>query len=344
MRRPFAIALVALAAVVTLSLALRSQAQDETPRSVSGPFAYENLAIYLVHGPSAPGPAPLTLQEALEQGDVIVRETGDVNELVIENKGQEAVFVQSGDIVKGGRQDRVITSSLVLPPQSGEIAIDSYCVEAGRWSRREGEAVDRFASSLEAMPSREAKLALRAPEEAYVTVTGSRQGDVWDKVTEVQTQLETNLGQSVAAEASPTSLQLSIEHGAVGDAREAYIAALAEAGRAENDVIGQVVVINGEISSADLYPSNSLFKKMWDKNLRASAVEALSRRDGAPKAAAPAPAPEDVDAFLISVDAESGATEAIVAGNSLETRETEKAFGFETERDGEWVHKSYLAR
>jgi hypothetical protein len=124
MRRPFAIALVALAAV-TLSLALRSQAQDETPRSVSGPFAYENLAIYLVHGPSAPGPAPLTLQEALEQGDVIVRETGDVNELVIENKGQEAVFVQSGDIVKGGRQDRVITSSLVLPPQSGEIAIDS---------------------------------------------------------------------------------------------------------------------------------------------------------------------------------------------------------------------------
>ena len=69
----------------------------------------------------ANGPVPLTLDEALGNGSVKVVETGEVNELKIENTGGEPVFIQSGDIVKGGRQDRTLTTSLILPPHSGEI-------------------------------------------------------------------------------------------------------------------------------------------------------------------------------------------------------------------------------
>src|SRR5438045_9317827 len=71
---------------------------------ISGPLVHENLAIYLVHGVSAPGPVPLTLQEALANGSVRVHETGKVNELEVENLGAAEVFGQSGDVVNGGRE------------------------------------------------------------------------------------------------------------------------------------------------------------------------------------------------------------------------------------------------
>src|SRR5208337_4758299 len=130
---------------------------------ISGPFTHGNLAIYFVHGGNAPGPVPLTLQEAMAKGTVRVVETGSVNELRIENSGDEDVFIQSGDIVKGGRQDRVLTVSFVLPPKSGEVPVAAYCVEHGRWSQRGAEDAGHFASSYNSIPSREAKLAMKAP-------------------------------------------------------------------------------------------------------------------------------------------------------------------------------------
>ena len=134
---------------------------SEAPR-LSGPFTHENLTIWLVRGESAPGPVPLTLPEAIEKGVVEVKETGSVNQLTVENRGSEEVFIQAGDIVKGGRQDRVLSVSLTLPPRSGVLPIAAYCVEQGRWSARTGEDVHRFASAKEMLPSREAKIALRA--------------------------------------------------------------------------------------------------------------------------------------------------------------------------------------
>ena len=103
---------------------VRGASAAET-QQVSGPVVHENLAVYFIHGASAKGPVPLTRDEALGNGSVKVVETGEVNELKIENTGGEPVFIQSGDIVKGGRQDRTLTTSLILPPHSGEISIAS---------------------------------------------------------------------------------------------------------------------------------------------------------------------------------------------------------------------------
>src|SRR5262249_57259376 len=133
---------------------------------VSGPPVHENLAIYFTHGASVAGPVPLALPEALAKGRVQVLETGQVNELKIENTGDEEVFIQAGDMVKGGRQDRVLTVSLLLPPRSGVVPIASFCVEPGRWSPRAGEDPTRFASASEAMPSRRALLVMAAPRAA----------------------------------------------------------------------------------------------------------------------------------------------------------------------------------
>ena len=129
-------------------------------------MSHANLAVYFVHGVSAGGAVPLTLQEALAKGSVQVIETGRVNELQIENTGSEQVFIQAGDIVKGGKQDRVLTVSFLLPANSGRLPIASFCVEQGRWSARGKEDQAKFSSAGEAMPSRSALLAMAAPPPA----------------------------------------------------------------------------------------------------------------------------------------------------------------------------------
>ena len=147
MHRRTLLALASSLALMTLGIA--AARADEI--RISGPIVHENLAIYLVQGKSASGPVPLTLDEALAKRSVKVHETGNVNELQIENLGGDEIFVQSGDIVKGGQQDRVLTVSLLLPPKSGRIPIASFCVEQGRWTARGKEDVKTFATTTKGL-------------------------------------------------------------------------------------------------------------------------------------------------------------------------------------------------
>ena len=141
---------------------------------LEGPFTQGNLSVFLVHGKDKiKGQTFITLQEALVQRKVIVRETREVNSLTIENISGEEVYVQSGDIVKGGAQDRMLVTDLILPPRSGKIAIDAFCVENGRWSRRGTEEVTQFTSSANTVASREVKLAAKQK---------SSQSEVWAEV------------------------------------------------------------------------------------------------------------------------------------------------------------------
>ncbi len=83
---------------------------------LEGPFTHGNLSVFLVHGKDKIKSVTfITLQEALVQKKVIVRETRSVNELSIENVSSDEVYVQSGDIVKGGQQDRMLVVDLILP-------------------------------------------------------------------------------------------------------------------------------------------------------------------------------------------------------------------------------------
>ena len=132
-----------LAILLVLVVPQRGSAQADSVGPdgyrLSEPVSHGNLAIYFIHGASRGGPVPLTLEEALQHKTIVVRETGQVNELSTENTGDRDIFIQAGDIVKGGQQDRVLSVSRILPSHSGAIPISSFCVEAGRWSARGGE-------------------------------------------------------------------------------------------------------------------------------------------------------------------------------------------------------------
>jgi hypothetical protein len=336
-------------AAVAISLAFISSTTLAAEPRISGPYNHDNLAIYLIHGPSAPGPVPLTLGEALAKGAVRVHETGDVNELSIENLGSEEIFVQSGDIVKGGQQDRVVMSSLVLAPRSGRVPLAAFCVEQGRWAARGDEDVAAFSSSLAALPSKDAKLAMKAPSSGRIIALGGsetslRQQKVWESVANIQASLSERLGAAVASEESASSLQLALENGKLDEERGKAVMALKDVALAESDVVGFAFAINGELNSADLYPSNGLFLKMWEKGLAAAATEAIGKR-GASAAKAPVPEPAKVAAFLESAGAGKAEEATLSDMIALETRDSTAAYQFETKRKGGgFIHRNVLAK
>ncbi|HEY6259670.1 MAG TPA: DUF6569 family protein, partial [Xanthobacteraceae bacterium] len=217
---------------------------------LSEPAVHGNLAIYFVHGESRSGPVPLTLAEALTKKTIELREIGQVNELQVENTGNEEIFIQSGDIVKGGQQDRVLSVSLLLKPRSGPLAIASFCVEQGRWSARGGEDVARFSSANASVPSRTAKIGLAgvaAPQAAGAEAASvsKRQQEIWKTVSEIQGKLTNNLGAPVAAPRSRTSLQLALENGGLERAQAEYVSALQPLGEKDDDIVGYVFAVNG---------------------------------------------------------------------------------------------------
>jgi hypothetical protein len=152
-----------------------------TSYALSGPYAHRNLTIWLVHGEDRmTGKVPLTLQEAMAQKKVVVHETGDVNELAIENKSNEDVYVQSGDIVKGGKQDRVLAMDLLVSPKSGRLPLESFCVEQSRWTKRGNEDTAGFSLSANSVNSKELKIAAKKSRS---------QGEVWNKVAKSQAKM-----------------------------------------------------------------------------------------------------------------------------------------------------------
>jgi len=211
-----------------------------------------------------------------------------VNELAIENVGGEPVFVQSGDIVKGGKQDRCIGTDFTLAPKSGKVKIAAFCVERGRWRQRGGEPAAFFSGSSETLTGKNMKLAGNANYAA-----GGGQQKVWDEVKVAQQRLADATDAQVASESSPSSLQLTLEHDKVRDAVEKYVKALRDAPGGKDDVIGYAAVINGKMNCADVYGSKKLFAKLWPRALKSVATEAAAeRRAGAEIAELPEDAVE----------------------------------------------------
>jgi ARG and Rhodanese-Phosphatase-superfamily-associated Protein domain len=342
-------AVVNCVAFASMLAGAAAAAPNSAPVRVSGPLVHDNLAIYFVHGASQSGAVPLTLAEALSRHLVEVRETGEVNSLEIENLSDRPIFVQAGDIVKGGRQDRTLAVSLLLPPKSGRIPIASFCVESGRWWARGGEDSHDFASATAAVPSHDIKLAMQAPVAAatppsgrMAALTGLRQQRVWADVRAMQEKLTGSTGADVRAAASQSSLQLALENKKLAAMRAAYIEALQGAGEKDGDIVGYIFAVNGKIDSGDVYMSNALFRKMWPKMLAAAATEAIGQRtakNGKP------PSADAVHAFMAAAAAGKTSDTALAFGMRRVLHAGDKGYLIDAALDaGGFVQRSYLAK
>lgn len=306
--------------------------------ALSEPLVHKNLTVFMVYGKDRiAGKEFLTLREALERKLVTVHETGNVSTLTIENRSDHPIYVQSGEIVKGGKQDRTLRYDLIVPPKSGKVPLLSFCVERGRWSRRGNETVALFAASSDMLNTKGLKLAAKG--------AGNNQGAVWKEVANAQGTISSNIGQAVNSAASPSSLQLSLENKEYRKAVDEYVGALSKAAEGKRNAIGLAFAINGEVNSIDVYASGALFRKLWPKLLKASAGEAVAeQKKGRTHPAAKA---EDVRKLIAEMAKQKAVARSLSKRTRFRTSENAAAAYFETvdeSLDGAPIHKNYVKK
>ncbi|HWL93630.1 MAG TPA: DUF6569 family protein [Phycisphaerae bacterium] len=338
------VALLGLAALGLMGCVKKSPRPEVTdstaaplaPR-LTGPYQHENLVVYLVHSTQqSDDRAYLTLAEALEQKKVVVHETGSVNELAVENTSDQEVFIQAGEIVRGGKQDRTLGTDLILARKSGRVPITSFCVEAGRWQPREAESGISFEESTKNVSSNSMKMAVQY---------GRAQDDVWEGVAAQQRMLASSVNGPVADEASPTSLELTLDNEMLQKERSSYVEKLSGIINGKNDAVGMVFAINGKMNCADVYAAPALFRKLWPKLLDAAAVEAIGERDRGISAGAPSI--RDAEAFLAGAEKGRETRHDVAAHTRWVIRDESKSVMFESSKEkdsGNWVHRNYLAK
>lgn len=84
---------------------------------------------------------PLNLRQAIKLKKVTIQEIynddgSDARVLVIKNKSKKNILVSNGEIIVGGKQDRIIAETKLIEPGNEEHYIDVYCAEKGRWDKK----------------------------------------------------------------------------------------------------------------------------------------------------------------------------------------------------------------
>jgi hypothetical protein len=328
------IAFLSLLIALPVGLAKQDDPVTASNYRLSGPYTHKNLTVFLIHGKDQTKKTFLTLQEALAQKKVAVYETKDVNELAIRNLSNQDIYVQAGDIVRGGDQDRMISMDFIVPPKSGRMPIAAFCVESGRWNKRGKEENASFASSENAATN---GLKLAAKSE-------KSQQAVWDNVKVVQASLTENVGSSVNSSVSVSSMELSMEDSKVKETSAAYINTLSGLLQSRSDVIGYVLAINGKVTSADVYASHALFAKLWPKLLKSNAVEAIAALNDAEHNPVTS---ESVQGFLAESEKATAEAKDVTPRVRMVTREDDKNIFSETQdrqqKDG-YIHRNYMRK
>jgi hypothetical protein len=272
------------------------------------PVSFKNLTIFPVRGRDAAGAESyITLDEGIKAGTVVITEQGagtmarrpsrrgdrtqqvnmvsdggaSVNQLALVNRSGKKLLLLSGEVIVGGKQDRIVQEDRVVPPVSVPIALDVFCVEHGRWQQRASASVGNSAPVV--APSSEPRKAenfyslgaVAHPKLRGAAQDKKQQSEVWKEVGENNARLGT-------ANSTDTYQEVYSNKKVAGDMQE-YIRAL-EREVLQPGVVGVVVARNGELVWADVFGSSSLFARYWPKLLKSYAVDAIGdyRNDRVP--------------------------------------------------------------
>jgi hypothetical protein len=258
---------------------------------IGTPFTYKNLTVFPVLSDQPVTRADLiTLDEGLRSGNVTITELGadgssraidrrnlnssaEVNRLALTNRSGKPLVLIAGEMILGGRQDRIVGHDCIIEASETPVPLDVFCVEHGRWSGGVvfGQSVNDVASGRTAGNDDAIKLASIAPlarpnirEKAQAKKS---QEQVWSAVAETVTVNGTST--------STGTLKSVYEDKGVSKKIEAYEQALRDRLSAES-IVGVVAAIGDKVVSADVFASHSLFQAYWPKMLKSYALEALS--------------------------------------------------------------------
>jgi hypothetical protein len=319
-----AIGIAALGFVWPVGGASTPPAPTEGQWRLLEPVSYENLTVFpVVSSAGYDTSAFLTLEEGLSRGEVVVREQGAellvrnrgerdstvrnyggpaVNQLVLVNHSKRPLLLLAGELVSGGKQDRIIAKDRIVAPGSEPLPLDVFCVEHGRWS-----SGSQF---------NQAKIIVHPSVREQAAVTKS-QTEVWESVaggtvTALPTperpmtaapRVSADALRGVMSSEAPTQSYAKIyESKYVGTSVDTLVEEIERRFQRETRglkgerVVGVVVAYGGEVAWSDIFASSELFDAYWGKLIRSYAVEAVARPTLREKASV-----EDAREFLIRV-------------------------------------------
>src|SRR3989454_10864909 len=283
-------------------------ASPSTPPAAEGdwrlvdPITYENISVFpVVASYGQDTSAFLALEVGLAIGDVVVRERGSeemvsgrdgrpvyipqtttgasVNQLVLVNRSKRPLLLLAGELVSGGKQDRIIGKDRIVPAGAPPLPLDVFCVEHGRWT-----GSSQFAAAL----------TIVHPSVRERAAVDQKQTEVWDAVRSGTTakaapsapapQIHAySIQSAIAGNARTEAYEKIYQSSAVGVSIDDFVAeiqrrfASATSGLKGERVVGVVVAYGGEVAWSDIFASGDLFDHYWHKLLRSYAVEALAR-------------------------------------------------------------------
>ena len=306
---------------------------DSTAYHIRGPFSHQDLTVFLLCSDRQDGHDFLTLDEGLKEGLVTIteQEREQVGALQIENQSDRPLYLQEGERLIGGKQDRTIVSSLVIPPKSGKTSVPTFCVEHSRWV--EGEKGRKFGFSVNP--------ALAPKGVRGAAKVEGNQNRVWDCVAAQKVSAQTKL----QCPNTNSSVNEMLDAPQVQAISEEYATALGRAlERAENsDAVGMAIVFNGQIEEVNLYPNRALFRKLFPRLIRAYAVQAALLKDQAKNATRVTDT--DVARFLEEMEAQSQKKNALDAHNDVQVNELgDSRFQCTTRYNGRSIHWQLMAK
>jgi hypothetical protein len=280
---------------------------------VLAPITHGDLTIFpVVSAKSHDTSDFITLDEGIRSGEVVVTEVGnlhstmrrrppyqtrpyqgaEVNRLVLVNNSKHPLILLAGEVVTGGKQDRVVGKDRIVPAESDPVDLSVFCVEHGRWI----ETSTKFDTHASVMLQPSVRMKAMADQD---------QQKVWDEVGRSRTAMAAALASQASPSATPRPGQTGeIVTGAssadvielngtssYAKAREnkavhAQVESITEPMQKSyesvikqlrnRNAVGVVVAVKGRIVWADMFASSALLAKYWPKLLESYATEALT--------------------------------------------------------------------
>ena len=311
--RPLVV-LVAFSCLVILVSPVPLHAGEVTQTSsyvLLNPIRSGNLTVFPVTaGKSYDTAEFLTLDEGLRSGEVVITEAGQarglirrapagpnvrppvrdaqVNQLVLVNNSKRPLLLLAGEVVTGGKQDRVIGKDRIVPPESDPVDLGVFCVEPGRWTAVNGRyefGSGHGSGAGGGMAGGVVAGVFAAPAVRSKAMADKNQQEVWNEVGKSKEAMAAlvspaavptvNAQTSYASVISNNEVEKKINEVATPVERnyESMIRQLRE-----KNAVGVVVAVNGDIIWADIFASSQLLQKYWPKLIRSYATEAVITR------------------------------------------------------------------
>ncbi len=202
---------------------------------------------------------------------LIARGGPQVNELSLINNSERPLLLLAGEIVTGGKQDRVVSKDRIIPAHSEPVALGVFCVEPHRWTQT-STSFKSFSSSM-AQPSVRSK-----------AMADKDQQQVWNEVAKSRSAVIDGLPQAaamplMASSSYANAMQSNSVQGEIDKIakplQQSYDSLIQKL-RAEH-AVGAVVAVNGEIVWADVFASSELLNRFWPKLIRSYAAESFGQ-------------------------------------------------------------------